>query len=112
MKTIVTVTSETKVNNAFAYKVPIEHDAGVNVMDILELAFRETNRVDGNEYISKQNIKCCSSSVGHFMEINGSIYLVCGIGFKLITQEEKNELLKLPSLDRQMKAFNIMDETD
>lgn len=66
----------------------VEVDRGATDEETLEIAFRQTNRVDGTELISTRDIKAPSTSVGDIMNVAGQYYMVDGCGFITITEAE------------------------
>jgi hypothetical protein len=67
--------------------------------EALEIVFRQMNRVDGTEYISRANLKVPSLSVGDTVSIRssqGRRYFVCeGTGWAEISYEDRNWLIDL-----------------
>jgi hypothetical protein len=69
---------------------------------MLSHAFHETNRVDGNEFISRTEIRVSSTSVGDLALINGNHYLCdCG-GWTKLTINEAVEWQRLDQRDTGM----------
>ena len=77
----------------------IEFDKGATDEETLEIAFRQTNRVDGTELISTLGIKAPSSSMGDIFCLNGAFYMVDGCGFREITEAEYDKAVTLTSRD-------------
>lgn len=52
--------------------------------DVLDHVFRECNHVNGNEWIDGKELR--SLSVGDMVEINGTLYVCCNVGWKRLRE--------------------------
>ncbi len=69
---------------------------------MLQTAFRETNRVDGEEFISRAEIRVSSTSVGDLALINGNHYLCDCSGWTKLTITEALAWQRLDQRDTGM----------
>ena len=86
----------------FSVPIPPQYnDAQDNV--ILDHLWRQTNHVDGNEWIAGKPLR--SSMVGDVFMIDDRFYVVLGMGFADISPENAKKWIKLPTRDTAM-AFD------
>lgn len=56
--------------------------------DVLDYVFRQCNHVNGQEWIHGKKLR--SLSVGDMVEINGSLYVCCSIGWQRLRELVKD----------------------
>ncbi len=93
-------------NIAYAVPIPKDMEDYIDLYDpgvllapahrdyALEHVFRETNHVDGNEFISREYLRVPSTSVGDLVIIEGRYFLCHSIGWTEITVAEAIEIQK------------------
>lgn len=95
MKTVTIISIWTKRDQrdpAFTYTVNVPE--ALDASGTLERAFALTNRDDrpnGN--------RCCATSAGDIMVLDGQAYLVEGVGYHAITPQESEAFQRLTSRD-------------
>ncbi len=82
------------------YKIPYLEQGEID--DVLHYLFRQTNRVDGTEYISTHNIKVRSTSVGDIFIVEGRHFIVDNIGFIEVNRENSAKWEHLDSRDQSL----------
>jgi hypothetical protein len=71
---------------------------GTPAAGVLEAIFRHFNRVTDEDAkrLARMDYKLPSLSVGDIVSMEGTHYLVCGSGFKAVSQQVVNEIKRNP----------------